>query len=106
MKIFEVTKAEYQVPSHELDDKTRQATAMAQKIRRKINSGEQMDDMDYNQLAELGAVLSRFGVRFGPRTMKDVFNHMIQYTNDRNAEGNKYPEFTLDRFKQLVSMAR
>jgi|TARA_B110000503_G_C7076926_1_gene383333 hypothetical protein len=106
MKIFEVTEAEYQIPNHELDNKSRQATAMAQKIRRKINSGEQMDDMDYNQLAELGHVLSRFGASFGPKNMKDVFAHMVQSTKDRNAEGNKYPEFTVDRFKQLVLMAQ
>ncbi len=35
MKIFEVTEAEYQIPNHELDNKSRQATAMAQKLEEK-----------------------------------------------------------------------
>jgi hypothetical protein len=78
---------------------------MAQKIKRKINSGEQMNDLDYNQMAELGTTLSRVGASFGPKSMKDVLKHMQEYTNDRNQEGNKYPEFTVDRFKELIAMA-
>ncbi len=99
-------EAEVQTPTHELDDTARKATNIAQMIKRKINSGEKMDDMDYNQMAELGHVLSRFGTNFGPKTMKDVFNHMKQYTDDRNEYGTGYPEFTVDRFKELIAMAR
>jgi hypothetical protein len=101
-----VVEAEVQAPNHELSDLSRKASSIAQIIKRKINSGEQMDDRDYNQMAELGAVLSRVGASFGPKSMKDVMNHMIQYTNDRNDEGHDYPEFTVDRFKELISMAK
>jgi hypothetical protein len=79
---------------------------IAQMIKRKINSGEKMDDMDYNQMAELGAILSRFGTNFGPKSMKDVFNHMKQYTDDRNEYGTGYPEFDIERFKELIAMAK
>jgi len=99
-------EAEVQAPNHELSDLSRKASSIAQIIKRKINSGEQMDDRDYNQMAELGAVLSRVGASFGPKSMKDVMNHMIQYTNDRNDEGHDYPEFTVDRFKELIAMAK
>lgn len=99
-------EAEVQVPNHELSDLSRKASSMAQKIKRKINSGEQMDDRDYNQMAELGSVLSRVGASFGPKSMKDVMTHMVQYTDDRNQEGHGYPEFTVDRFKELLAMAK
>jgi hypothetical protein len=99
-------EAEVQTPTHELSDLARKATSIAQKIKRKINSGEQMDDRDYNQMAELGAILSRFGTSFGPKSMKDVMTHMVQYTDDRNQEGHGYPEFNPDRFKQLIAMAK
>ena len=99
-------EAEVQTPTHELSDLARKATSIAQKIKRKINSGEQMDDRDYNQMAELGAILSRFGTSFGPKSMKDVMAHMVQYTNDRNEEGHGYPEFNPDRFKELIAMAK
>ena len=98
-------EAEVQAPTHELDDTARKAMNIAQKIKRKINSGEQMDDRDYNQMAELGAILSRFGTSFGPKSMKDVMAHMVQYTNDRNEEGHGYPEFDVNRFKELMAMA-
>lgn len=100
------SEAEFQAPTHELDQTARQAMSVAQKIKRKINSGEQMDDRDYNQMAELGAILSRFGTNFGPKSMKDVMNHMKQYTDDRNQEGHGYPEFDVNRFKELISMAK
>lgn len=99
-------EAEVQAPTHELSDLARKATSIAQKIKRKINSGEQMDDRDYNQMAELGAILSRFGTSFGPKSMKDVMTHMVQYTDDRNQEGHGYPEFNPDRFKELIAMAK
>jgi hypothetical protein len=41
--------------------------------------------------------------------MKDVYAHMVQFTNDRNAEQkqkDRYPKMTPDRFKELVAMAR
>ena len=101
-----VKEAEFKAPTHELDDTARKAMNIAQIIKRKINSGEQMDDRDYNQMAELGAVLSRFGTSFGPKTMKDVMAHMVQYTDDRNQEGHGYPEFNVERFKELLAMAR
>jgi Zn-dependent oligopeptidase len=99
-------EAEVQAPSHELSDMSRQASRVAQMIKRKINSGEQMDDRDYNQLAELGSVLSRLGASFGPKSMKDVMAHMKQYTDERNQEGHKYPEFDTNRFKELLAMAK
>jgi hypothetical protein len=99
-------EAEVQAPSHELSDMSRQASRIAQMIKRKINSGEQMDDRDYNQLAELGSVLSRLGASFGPKSMKDVMAHMKQYTDDRNEEGHNYPEFNTNRFKELLAMAK
>jgi len=99
-------EAEVQAPSHELSDMSRQASRIAQMIKRKINSGEQMDDRDYNQLAELGSVLSRLGASFGPKSMKDVMIHMKQYTDDRNEEGHDYPEFDVNRFKELLAMAK
>ena len=99
-------EAEVQAPSHEMSDIARKAASMAQIIKRKINSGEEMDDRDYNQMAELGAVLSRVGTSFGPKSMKDVMAHMVQYTNDRNEEGHGYPEMNLDRFKELIAMAK
>jgi hypothetical protein len=99
-------EAEVQSPSHELSDMSRQASRIAQMIKRKINSGEQMDDRDYNQLAELGSVLSRLGASFGPKSMKDVMAHMKQYTDDRNEEGHNYPEFNTNRFKELLAMAK
>lgn len=110
MKINEViVEKEFKAPSHELDDTARKAMNIAQMIKRKINSGEQMDDRDYNQLAELGSVLSRLGTSFGPKSMKDVFMHMKQYTDDRNAEQkqkDRYPEMDINRFKELLAMAR
>jgi len=99
-------EAEVQAPNHELSDMSRQASKIAQMIKRKINSGEQMDDRDYNQLAELGSVLSRLGASFGPKSMKDVMIHMKQYTDDRNEEGHDYPEFDVNRFKELLAMAK
>jgi hypothetical protein len=99
-------EAEVQAPNHELSDMSRQASRIAQMIKRKINSGEQMDDRDYNQLAELGSVLSRLGASFGPKSMKDVMAHMKQYTDDRNEEGHNYPEFDKNRFKELLAMAK
>lgn len=108
MKINEITE-KFAMPDYELDDKARQAAKVAQMIKRKINSGEEMDDRDYNQLAELGAILSRLGTNFGPKSMKDVFAHMKQYTDERNAEQkpkDRYPEMTPDRFKELIAMAR
>lgn len=109
MKINQIiTEREVNAPNHELSKLSKTASSVAQKIKRKINSGEQMDDRDYNQLAELGSVLTRVGASFGPKTLKDVFMHMKQYTDDRNAEAkpkDKYPEMTPDRFKELLSMA-
>jgi hypothetical protein len=99
-------EAEVQAPNHELSDLARKTASIAQIIKRKINSGEQMDDRDYNQMAELGAILSRFGTSFGPKSMKDIMAHMVQYTNDRNEEGHGYPEFNVDRFKELMAMAK
>ena len=99
-------EAEVQVPNHEMGNVARKAASMAQVIKRKINSGEEMDDRDYNQMAELGTTLSRVGTNFGPKSMKDVLNHMIEYTDDRNQEGHEYPEFTVDRFKELLAMAK
>ena len=109
MKINEVIVEKFTAPNYELDDKSRQAAKVAQMIKRKINSGEPMNDRDYNQMAELGAVLSRLGTSFGPKSIKDVFAHMVQFTNDRNAEQkpkDRYPEMTPDRFKQLIAMAK
>ena len=109
MKINEIIlEREFKAPDHELSQLSRTASAVAQKIKRKINSGEPMEDRDYNQLAELGAVLSRVGASFGPKTMKDVFAHMVQFTNDRNAEAkpkDQYPRMTPDRFKELLALA-
>ena len=99
-------EAEVQAPNHEMSDVARKAASMAQVIKRKINSGDQMDDRDYNQMAELGTVLSRVGTNFGPKSMKDVLNHMIDYTDERNQEGHKYPEMNVDRFKELLAMAK
>jgi hypothetical protein len=99
-------EGEVQSPSHEISDVARKATQIAQMIKKKINSGDQMDDRDYNQMAELGTVLSRLGTSFGPKSMKDVLNHMIEYTDDRNQEGHDYPEFNADRFKELIAMAK
>lgn len=109
MKINEVITEKFATPDYEISDKARQAAKVAQMIKRKINSGEPMEDTDYNQLAELGAVLSRLGTSFGPKSMKDVYAHMVQFTNDRNAEAkpkDRYPEMTPDRFKELIAMAR
>lgn len=109
MKINEIiVEREFRAPDHELSPLAKTAAAVAQKIKRKINSGEQMDDRDYNQLAELGAILSRVGTSFGPKSMKDVFAHMVQFTNDRNAEqkpSDQYPKMTPDRFKELLALA-
>ena len=99
-------EAEVQAPSHEMSDVARKAASMAQVIKRKINSGDEMDDRDYNQMAELGAVLSRVGTDFGPKSMKDVLAHMVDYTDERNREGHKYPEMNVDRFKELLAMAK
>lgn len=105
-RLAKTQEAEFKAPTHELDDTARKAMNIAQMIKRKINSGEKMDDMDYNQMAELGHVLSRFGTNFGPQSMKDVFNHMKQYTDDRNEYGTGYPEFNVERFKELIAMAK
>jgi len=108
MKINEVTE-KFATPDYELSNQARQASKVAQMIKQKINSAPQMDDRDYNQLAELGAILTRLGTSFGPKSLKDVFNHMVQYTNDRNKEQkpkDQYPEMTPDRFKELIAMAK
>ena len=108
MKINEITE-KFATPDYELSDKARQAAKVAQMIKRKINSAPKMDDRDYNSLAELGAVLSRLGTNFGPKSMQDIYKHMVQYTNDRNKEQkpkDKYPEMTPDRFKELIAMAK
>lgn len=108
MKINEITE-KFATPDYEISDQARQATKVAQMIKRKVNSGEQMDDRDHNQMAELGTVLSRLGTSFGPKSMKDVMAHMVQYTNDRNQEQkpkDRYPEFNVERFKQLIAMAK
>lgn len=106
MKINQIIVEKFATPDYEISDQARQAAKVAQMIKRKINSGEEMDDRDYNQMAELGTVLSRLGTSFGPKSMKDVMSHMVQYTNDRNQEGHKYPEFNVERFKQLIAMAK
>lgn len=109
MKINEIiVEREFKAPDHEMSPLAKTAARVAQKIKTKINSGAEMDDRDYNQLAELGSILSRLGTSFGPKTMKDVFAHMVQFTNDRNAENkpkDHYPEMTADRFKELLAMA-
>lgn len=108
MKINEVTE-KFATPDYELSDKARQAAKVAQMIKQKINSAPKMDDRDYNSLAELGAILSRLGTSFGPKSMKDIYQHMVQYTNDRNAEAkpkDKYPDMTPERFKELIAMAK
>lgn len=99
-----IVEREFKAPDHEMSPLAKTAAAVAQKI----NSGEPMEDRDYNQLAELGAILSRVGTSFDPKSMKDVFAHMVQFTNDRNAEqkpSDQYPRMTPDRFKELLALA-
>jgi hypothetical protein len=49
MKINEVITEKFATPDYEISDKARQAAKVAQMIKRKINSGESMDDGHYNQ---------------------------------------------------------
>lgn len=108
MKVNDIITERFAEPDYEISDLARKASRMAQKIGKVINSAPSMDDRDYNQLAELGDVLSKVGSRNGPQSMKDVFAHMKQYTDERNAEQkpkDQYPEMTVDRFKALLQMA-
>jgi len=91
------------IESMEIKPEHRQALKMAQKIRAYINDpgkSAATDDVVYNQMAELGTLLSKVGADFGPKSLTDVLKLMQQYAADRNQE-----EFTVDRFKELISMA-
>ena len=100
---MDIKKAIRLVESAEISPEARQAARMAQKIKQYINDPEKSaatDDVDYNQMAELGAQLSKLGTDFGPKSLKDVLAAMQEYTSDRGQE-----PFTVDRFKELMAMA-
>lgn len=122
MKINEITERDVD-SNFELSQQQRSASAMARKLKRRIDmsdkGGKMLNDVDYVQLSRLAELLNKMGSGANEfSTIKDVYDEMVHNTRIRNKgtddDGIPFnkkskdhePEMTMDRFKELLAMAR
>ena len=122
MKINEITERDVD-SNFELSQQQRSASKMARKLKRRIDmsdsGGKMLNDVDYTQLSRLAELLNKMGSGANEfSTIKDVYDEMVHNTRIRNkgtdddgVQFNKKtkdhePEMTMDRFKELLAMAR
>mgnify|MGYP001566657195 FL=1 len=122
MKINEITERDVD-SNFELSQQQRSASTMARKLKRRIDmsdrGGKMLNDVDYVQLSRLAELLNKMGSGANEfSTIKDVYDEMVHNTRIRNkgrdddgVQFNKRtkdhePEMTMDRFKELLAMAR
>ena len=122
MKINEITERDVD-SNFELTSQQKAASDMARKLKRRIDmsdSGSKMlNDVDYAQLSRLAELLNKMGKgAYEFSTIKDVYDEMVHNTHIRNRgtddDGVPFnkkskdhePEMTIDRFKELLAMAR
>jgi hypothetical protein len=122
MKINEITERDVD-SNFELSQQQRSASKMARKLKRRIDmsdsGGKMLNDVDYVQLSRLAELLNKMGSGANEfSTIKDVYDEMVHNTRIRNkgtdddgVQFNKKtkdhePEMTMDRFKELLAMAR
>ena len=122
MKINEITERDVD-SNFELSQQQRSASAMARKLKRRIDmsdkGGKMLNDVDYVQLSRLAELLNKMGSGANEfSTIKDVYDEMVHNTRIRNKgvddDGIPFnkkskdhePEITMDRFKELLAMAR
>ena len=122
MKINEITERDID-SNFELTQQQRSASTMARKLKRRIDmsdrGGKMLNDVDYVQLSRLAELLNKMGSGANEfSTIKDVYDEMVHNTRIRNkgtdddgVQFNKKtkdhePEMTMDRFKELLAMAR
>ena len=122
MKINEITERDVD-SNFELSQQQRSASTMARKLKRRIDmsdsGGKMLNDVDYVQLSRLAELLNKMGSGANEfSTIKDVYDEMVHNTRIRNkgtdddgVQFNKKtkdhePEMTMDRFKELLAMAR
>lgn len=122
MKINEITERDVD-SNFELTQQQRSASAMARKLKRRIDmsdkGGKMLNDVDYVQLSRLAELLNKMGSGANEfSTIKDVYDEMVHNTRIRNKgtddDGIPFnkkskdhePEMTMDRFKELLAMAR
>jgi hypothetical protein len=117
MKVNEITE------SAELTPQQKAASQMARKLKRRIDmsdsGGKMLNDVDYVQLSRLAELLNKMGSgAYEFSTIKDVYDEMVHNTRIRNKgtdddgipfnkkSADHEPEMTMDRFKELLAMAR
>ena len=122
MKINEITERDVD-SNFELSQQQKAASKMARKLKRRIDmsdsGGKMLNDVDYVQLSRLAELLNKMGKgAYEFSTIKDVYDEMVHNTRIRNkgtdddgVQFNKKtkdhePEMTMDRFKELLAMAR
>ena len=122
MKINEITERDVD-SNFELSQQQKAASKMARKLKRRIDmsdsGGKMLNDVDYAQLSRLAELLNKMGSGANEfSTIKDVYDEMVHNTRIRNkgtdddgVQFNKKtkdhePEMTMDRFKELLAMAR
>jgi len=122
MKINEITERDVD-SNFELSQQQKAASKMARKLKRRIDmsdsGGKMLNDVDYVQLSRLAELLNKMGSGANEfSTIKDVYDEMVHNTRIRNkgtdddgVQFNKKtkdhePEMTMDRFKELLAMAR
>jgi hypothetical protein len=122
MKINEITERDVD-SNFELSQQQKSASAMARKLKRRIDmsdkGGKMLNDVDYVQLSRLAELLNKMGSGANEfSTIKDVYDEMVHNTRIRNKgvddDGIPFnkkskdhePEMTMDRFKELLAMAR
>lgn len=122
MKINEITERDID-SNFELTQQQRSASTMARKLKRRIDmsdkGGKMLNDVDYVQLSRLAELLNKMGSGANEfSTIKDVYDEMVHNTRIRNKgtddDGIQFnkktkdhePEMTMDRFKELLAMAR
>ena len=122
MKIDEITERDID-SNFELTKQQRSASTMARKLKRRIDmsdkGGKMLNDVDYVQLSRLAELLNKMGSGANEfSTIKDVYDEMVHNTRIRNKgvddDGIPFnkkskdhePEMTMDRFKELLAMAR
>jgi hypothetical protein len=122
MKINEVTERDVD-SNFELTPQQRAASEVARKLKRRIDGsdkgGQMLNDVDYVQLSRLAELLNKMGKgAYEFSTIKDVYDEMVLNTKIRNKgtddDGVPFnkkskdhePEMTVDRFNQLLGMAK
>lgn len=103
MKINEVTALEYNDGNkYRVDPKfAKQSTMIRNKIMQRIRNAKEdpLDDIDFNQLDQLGTYFGMVGTQSDLKTPKDIINKMNDYTQERN-QGS----FDAKRMKELFAL--